>query len=297
VAEQSVPVTALKDLLTTILDEAVFTVQRRSHEANGSIEPRDEPEHVSSAALRKIYADRNRGLSRWDTYDVQPRGLIRKLEMQLLRLPFVDQERGEVEFAFPIDNIRFLPIQRSAASYGSSLYRFSCALVQASALEGVDRAISLLEHLQQGCSLRILTCTFLDDFPLDRPISPMDGVCMHPLPLSTSDLPYLPITGDSCPLDYLGGTLLTIETREDLTYPEPIVRPDGVELDLVCNALAIHSNRYVDPTVVWYEYPEVASFCLRFEDSVSVRRRVPHKSWKMKSGNLGRAPFRWTGNC
>ena len=274
--------TALKDLLTTILGEAVFTVQCRSYDANGTRRPRDEPKRVSSGDLRELYANRNKGLSRWDTRLVKPLNLIRRLELELIRLglSFFDRERDEVNVAFPIDEM-LLPTLRSALS-GASLHRFSCALVQAAALEGVDRTTFLLEHLQQGDSLRVRACTVLDDLPLadPDPVSPMEGMCMRRLPFSTSDLPYLPITSDSCPLDCLGRTLLTIETRADLTYPEPMVWPDDVELNLVCDALAIHSNRYVGPTVVWYEYPDVASFCLTSVDSVSVRRRVPTATWK-----------------
>ena len=279
--------TGLHNLLTEILDEAVFTVQRRCYEVNGTPRPRDEPERVSSGDLRELYADRDRGLSRSDTRVVKPLKLIRKLELELMRscLPFVDAKGGEVELAFPIDDM-LLPTHRSVLP-GTSLHRFSCALVQASALEGVDRAMSLLEHLQRGNSLRVRACTVLDDLPLADPISHMEGMCMRRLPYSTSDLPYLPITRDSCPLDCLGRTLLTIETRADLTYPKQMVWPDDVEINLVCDALAIHSNRYVGPTVVWYEYPDVASFCLTSVDSVSVRRRVPTATWKITIENLG----------
>ena len=280
-------VTSLKDLITTILDEAVFTIQRSSNAANGTTRPKDEPECVSSPALREIYTDRNKGLSRWTTWGVKPLTLIQKLELELtrLRLPFVDPETGEVELAFPIDDM-LVPTHRGVLS-GTSLYRFSCALVQAAALEGVDRAMFLLEHLQHGDSLRVRACTVLDDLPLADTISPIEGMCIRRLPYSTSDLPYLPITGDSCPLDCLGRTLLTIETCADLTYPKQMVWPDDAEMSLVCDALAIHSNRYVGPTVVWYEYPEVASFCLTSVDSVSVRRRVPTAIWKITTGDLG----------
>jgi len=68
-----------------------------------------------------------------------------------------------------------------------------------------------------------------------------------------------------------------------------MIQPTDDELKLVCDALAIHSNRYVGPTVVWYEYPDMASFCLTSVDSASVRRRVPSVRWKISPSLTGDA--------
>ena len=274
--------TDLKRLLTTLLSNAVFTIQRRGYAANGILIQDDKPKRVQSPALRRLYSDRDKGLNRWITKTVEPRKLVEDLAIAIshMNLPFVHPADDEVHLAFPIDEM-MLPTLESPISV-ASLYRFSSALVQAAALDGVDRTMSSIEHLKEGDPLRVRACTVLDDLPLSSPdpVSPSDDIFLIRLPLKTSDLPYLPITSDSRPLDCLGRTLLSVETRSDLTYPEAMVVPDRDKLNRVCDALTIHSNRYVGPTVVWYEYPDMSSFRLTFFESASVLRRVPTMSKK-----------------
>ena len=62
---------------------------------------------------------------------------------------------------------------------------------------GVDRATRLLMDWKCGEPIRLHLSTVLNNLFLDTPVSPRDDIRVVPLPLTTADLPRLPMLGST----------------------------------------------------------------------------------------------------
>ena len=159
----------------------------------------------------------------------------------------------------------------------SPLREFAYALVRAAAIMGVKGAIELLAGWSDGQPVNLRMCTVLSGLPLAAPLTPRPDIRIAPLALSTAELPRLPIRRDAAPRDYLGLSLLTVQLSASpaLFRPDPDTNEgrvhsssvDGVNFDLVCEALSLQANEYVSTGFAWHEYADAAPFWLSAKET------------------------------
>ena len=254
---------------------------------------------VSASNLQEVTADYKDRIVRRRAYKQVPEELMSEL-IEALRLVlerFVDPESDEIGHAFPIDGGSHI---RSTGGVGgllefeyvSSLSDFASALLQAAAINGVDTVTRLLAKWVCGEPVQVLISTVLNGLSLNASVCPRDNVQILPLPLSTAELPRLPFSSNILPQDYLGLTMLTLRCLAAPVLFQPkagrqerTVRyksEDGVDFDLVCEAVSVHTNRHVGWTVIWHDYPDAASFCLDGPKCWSPGHdRLKAVSWKL----------------
>ena len=268
----------LTSALRVALDEATFDVECTEIASDGgSRQP--SWKRVSTAQLQEIYRREKDRLvklyARANVPDVVMTGLVDALRHTLGQ--FIHLETDKIGHAFSVDG----------SDYHSSAFRtdglldeefqtpvreFTCALVRTAAIMGVKEAAELLSAWKGGESVNLRMCTILSGLPLIAPLTPRQDMCIVPLALSTAELPRLPTPRNSAPRDYLGLSLLTVQLsaspalfRPDPDTTERNVRSssvDGVNFDLVCEALSLQADDHVSTGFVWHEYPDAAPFCL-----------------------------------
>ena len=283
----------LKEVLTAVLSEVNFDIEYGQRP----------PSHVEcrlEAALRETcFRPEEQAINRRVRVKA-PEALMAQL-VAALRLALedvIDPETDKIGHAFPTETSnRSRLIARPDGLYNiefiSSLTDFASAVIQASAIIGVEKTISLLEDWGRGASVRIHMSTVLNNLFLSAPLSPRDDVHVVPLPLTTTQLPRVPITGSVAAKDYLGLTLLKLEISASpaLFRPNSDERAtvesrsaDGLNLDVLCEALSLQTNRYVSRTHLWHDHQDAAAFRLAIPDSWSQggdrMERIP---WKRES--------------
>ena len=156
----------------------------------------------------------------------------------------------------------------------SPVETFARALVRGAAVLGVDRATSLVLGCARGEPVPYKTRSVLNaDGILPEPLSPIPGVRIESLPLSTDQLTqYLPPFGNQSSAQYLGRMVLTVDhvANPPLFCPnsEQTVRgrrataaPEA-DADVVCQALALEINAFVEVALSWHHFGEFDAFRL-----------------------------------
>ena len=265
----------LNEVLCTVLEEASFDLENVVTAYDGRSLSRPD-RRVSAPELRDICSrEERRVLARRVRGNVLEEWLLRLAEeLRRVLACFIDPETDRIGHAVPIDanshtRVTGRPDGFCDFEYHSSLRDFAGAVVQASAITGVDAVCELLEKWEGGEPVRIHMSTVLAGLRLDAPVSAQEDVEVVPLGLSTDELPRLPFGLQNPPRDFLGLSLMTMK----LSVAPALFRPEGDEgvrllsaggmnLDLWCEALSLQADRHVDLSLVWNDYPDAAAFSL-----------------------------------
>lgn len=283
---------ALHEQLVAVLNETSFEMDYGTGDrATGP---------VSAAELRTIYfRPEEQAVNRRARLLAPPARLAQLVDTLRLALePVIDPDTDEIGHAFPIDiNFR----ERSTVhadgycdkEFTSLLPNFARALLQAAAIIGVDATVRLLADWSRGKPVQIHLSTVLNNLPLSAPVSLRDDIHLIPLPLTTSQLPRVPVIARIPAGDYLGVTMLTfhISAAPALFRPNADTRNQAVRskpaedanLDLVCNLLSLRANRHVASSRIWHDYPDAGAGAFRF----AVR-----ECWSQGDDRLSRRPAR-----
>ena len=113
---------------------------------------------------------------------------------------------------------------------------------------------------------------------LREPVSPMEGVRLESLPLSTDRLSgYLPLAGDRSPTQYLGRMVLTIDHSaspalfrpgdERTVRTERATAASAGRPEVVCQALALEADAFAEAAFSWLDFgDDLGVFGLRSEE-------------------------------
>jgi len=168
---------------------------------------------------------------------------LRKAEvansMRDLLADFVDPGSDSVGHAFPMgassgSYMTGWPSGAITHSKVSSLNRLGQELLLGAAVLGVDFITDLLAGWAQGGPVLYRTCRLIG-LAINRPLAPLDGVSVAPLPLSTDELPVgLPTSGTIRRSDYLGHSVVCVDTKATPALFRP---QDGGPADVVTGEL------------------------------------------------------------
>ena len=266
----------LKEMLDVAVAESVFDLELARIAGDGE-SGQPSRERVSAAQLREVYLrERNRS-TRLNVSTRVPEAAMKRLVDSTRRAlgEFIHSETDTIGHAFPVDGSHHdrstfrsdgLCDQESWSRVGE----FTRVLVRAAAIMGVKTATRLLVDWKGGEPVQLHMCTVLSGFPLDASVSPHPDLRIVPLPLTTAELPRLPMRRDVAPMDYLGRSLLTLRMsagpalfRPDPDAREGSARSKSVERlspDLACKALSLQANGFVSASFFWHEYPDAAPF-------------------------------------
>ena len=226
-----------------------------------------------------------------------PERLMAKLVATLRRglQRFIDPKTDKIGHAFPTETHgdgRFTTRANGLydIEYASHLPDFASAVVQASAIIGVKETTRLLKGWEGGEPVRIHMSTVLSNLFLSASLSPRDDIQLVPLALTSSQLPRVPVSSGVTARDYLGLTLLKLETSASPALFRPNANErgtvesrgaEGITLDLLCEALSLQANRYVSRAHLWHDHQDAAAFRLAIE-----------RHWSQGGDHLERIDYR-----
>ena len=275
----------LRELLNLIVDQATFDVGRtetvgRSVKTSFAARPN---EVISPKQLREILA-RNR----WDDQEIDrarsarlisPDESISELNNHIRPLlqGYIASETDRIGCAFPIgsQNDQRITCQANgllSVECVSSLNNFTIGLVKAAAILGAERVICLLSEWLEGKPVEYRTSALLNGVIVSEPLTPIDGVHIEPLPLSSDELTaHLPRRDGMSAEDYLGRTVLSIDCTASPALFRPQTDESGenvhaqavatnIDIDIVCQALSLGCDSHVEAGFYWNDYQEFAVF-------------------------------------
>ena len=185
---------------------------------------------------------------------------------------YVDPATDSVGHAFPMggDHETAVIFERDelyTVPQVSSVERLADSLTRGAAVAGIESIAELLASWANEAPMSYRTCVVLP-ITMARAVSPIAGVDIVPLPLSTAELPAgLPARYGKSRSDYLGQVLASIdaETTPALFRPETR-RPEEravraalkppVTLETIREALSLESGALVDGGLAWDDYGE-----------------------------------------
>ena len=289
----------VNESLAAILNEANFDIEyTRSARAHRG---------MSATQLQEIYSRQEEQSAGRRVRVHAPEALMEALvnALRIVLEPAIDPETDQIGHAFPIEggtnasSCHFTIRADGLYDMGftSSLRAFASATVQAAAIVGGERAARLLTEWKRGEPVRLHVSTVLNNLPISAPVVLRDDIRIVPLALTTARLPRLPDTRNVFATDYLGLTMLQLGTaaspplfRPNVEGREPTAKSrsaDGIDFNLVCEALSLEANRHVAQTLSWLDYPDAAPFCLEIHNSWSRGdERVQPRARKRESFNL-----------
>lgn len=151
----------------------------------------------------------------------------------------------------------------------SSVEKFADSLVRGAAVAGSERVAGLVAGWVDGAPVAYRSCIVVP-ITIARAMSPVAGVDVLPLALSTADLPAgLPARQGKSRADYLGQSLVSVDTEMTPALFRPETpSPDGqavraaltpeVTLETIREALSLEANVFVDHGLAWDDYGD---FC------------------------------------
>ena len=202
---------------------------------------------------------------------------------------YVDPSTDVVGHAFPMGGDRGGAVTfESDGLYTypqySSVEQLAGSLVKGAVVAGCDRVAGLVAGWADGDPMTYRTCTVVP-ITITRAVSPIVGVDMVPLALSTEELPAgLPARHGKSQADYLGQSLISVdaETSPALfrpTTPSPkgqearAALTSSVTLETIREALSLECDTFVDAGVTWDDYGE---FCALDKHDGGVRGTIGH---------------------
>ncbi len=151
----------------------------------------------------------------------------------------------------------------------SSVDQLGLELLKGAAVLGVNCVTDLLANWTNGDPVAYRTCRLVR-LTIDQPITPLDGVRIIPLPLSTDRLQAgLPSWGRIRRSDYLGHAVVSVDTnatpalfRPDSGNLGDMVSgelPRGFTFDSLWDALALQCNTHVEVGHGWTDYGHLSA--------------------------------------
>ena len=268
----------LKELLAAMLEETSFDLETTEITYDGNSR-RLPSRRVPASQLREICSAKDdRVVERSVRGHPSDASMLRLVEtLRRVLRPFIDPETDRIGHAFFIEGGRYATATWGSGGlfgveFASSLRDFAGALLQAAAIDGVETVARRLGEWARDEPLRVRLSTVLDGLFINAPVLPREDIEVIPLPVTTAELPRLPLSPDRSPLDYLGRTKLTIHLdaspalfRPARERSERVVRfasNGGIEFGLLCEALSLQADRCVDWRGYWHEFPDAAAFRL-----------------------------------
>ena len=282
----------LRDLLDSIVDQTAFDVGR-TEMVGGCVQTSfaSRPDEVISPEKLREILERNR----WDDQELNrvrsaqlilPDESISQLEshLRLLLKDYIDTETDRIGYALPCigqDGHERGTIQAKGLftiDCASSLDGFTKGLIKGGAILGVERVTCLLSGWLEGQPIEYRTSAILNGVTVSEAITPIDGVHIEPLPLSSDKLPaHLPKRSEMSVADYLGRTIISIDCTASPALFRPQTDESGknvqaaaipnVDIDTVCQALSLECDSQVEAGFYWHDYQELAAFFLTDNNS------------------------------
>ena len=288
------------EALNAILEEARFDIEYREYAefspADGS--RRGTLRNVTASQLREVYGQEAEGRNvRVSVRQQAPEEVMLDL-LNVLRdelEPFIDPETGRIGHTFPIEGGSARQITGADGrlfhnEYHSELRDFARALVQAAAVMGVQSATGAMAAWCQGHPVEVRMATVLSGLLLSETAALWGDIELVPLGLSTAGLPRLPMFQGDKASDYLGLTLVRLALRTSPAVFRPHIdanertvrsrSSNGVNLELVRDALSLVTNRHVALSRIWLEYPGAWGFRLSGPTSTMGTDRPKPRRWK-----------------
>jgi len=261
----------LRTSLRSALAEASFDIGRTSEFrwfSTTSYAGRSD-ETIEPELLRDIYSQATWGdetLRKAKSARVRmPDALKRNLSENLREVlrPYVDPNSDCVGHPIPMTGDRgevHAPV--------SSIDSFSEVLTRAAAVLGVDRVAELLDEWVRGEPVRYRECR-VAGLTLGHALTPVRGVDIVPLPLSTDELPAgLPWGDHIPPAAYLGHSVVRVECiarpallRPGVDYLGTVVsveRAGGLDFDTIWDALSLECNAHIDAGLGWRDHGDLS---------------------------------------
>ena len=188
---------------------------------------------------------------------------------------FIDPSTDSVCHAFPMGGDRGI----TATAQGDELYthvrlssveKFADSLLQGAAVAGSNRVTDLVAGWVEGAPVVYRTCIVVP-ITIARAVSPVAGVDVVPLALSTPDLPAgLPPRNGKSRADYLGQSLVSVNTEATPALFRPETRSltretaraaltPQVTLETIREALSLEADLFVDHGLAWDDYGEFSA--------------------------------------
>ena len=202
-----------------------------------------------------------------------PDEMLSQLEghLRFLLDEYVDPDTNRIGYALPpvvsggFGWTTFLANGTTTVSSASPLDVFAQGLVRASVVLGIEEIMSLVSGWLEGEPVKYRMSALLNGLYISAPITPIDGVHIKPLPLSSGELPAsLPTLGRLSATDYLGRTVVSIDctAAPALFRPPPIKKSPDIQVESVpniginevCQALSLECDIHVDTGFFWEDY-------------------------------------------
>ena len=195
--------------------------------------------------------------------------------LRSLLVDYVDPATDRVGHSFPMggdqgSTVTALRSELYTHAQFSSIKRLSESLVRGAAVTGCEPVADLVANWVDGAPVSYRTCTVVP-ITVAQAVSPIVGVDVVPLALSTEELPAgLPARRGKSRADFLGQSLISIdaEMRPALFRPKT-ENPKGgavgaalvppVTLEDIREALSLECNAFVDAGLRWDDYGEFSA--------------------------------------
>ena len=297
----------LRELLDAAVDHTSFDLGR-AERVGGHVQrsyASRPDEIVSSEQLREIlgrhswhHEESDRARSALATI---PDDLLSDMSahVRLLFRGYIESSTDRIGHAFPIRDGAFTRVTQDAVDpvsikAVSPVETFAKAIVRGAVVLGAERMMSLVSGWLQGEPVRYWAKAMLNGGGiLAEPLSPMAGVRIESLPLSTDQLVgYLPRTRSLSLDDYLGRVVLTM----DHSAAPALFRPreassvrasratgvPGSDMATVCQAISLACDTYTDTAFFWVDYGDLEAFGPTGESTWS----LPHQHFRSSRGSL-----------
>ena len=284
----------LKEILDSALMEAKFDIGNVNIPGVSTTYSRHPMELLSPAALQDLFVKENREKSFVDqarrARPIIPKKLLQEVTSHVTGLlgSYIDEKTGMIGLTFPFGDAQH---ERTAMQgdgitlqeFKSSVTGFAEALVRGAAILDSEQLANLFLSWVENDSITYRTFAVADGIYLQQVLKPLPGITIAPLPTSTDgSFGSLPVRHQNSLEDYLGRTVLSIDTvvrpvffRLDPDNGRSVVKAHYASqngMDAVCQALALESERFVEPVYEWNDYNEV-SYSLSPQSRGTFRRR------------------------
>ena len=223
-------------------------------------------------------------------------------QVRCLLQDYIDDSTDRIGHAFPTGGREesysgYSDGVRNIHGWSSPVASFTEALVKGAAVAGAEAVANHLLSWREGTGpVRYFTAALLNGVAFTKPLLPLDGIGIEPLPLSADELPvHLPKPSGMSADDYLGRTVLHIEHkaspalfRPTTASPEKVLTVQdvaGTDFDTVCKAISLECDTHVEAGFYWGHYQGVPG----------LSRVTDGGSWSFGGQRYERWPLTLTG--
>ena len=238
-------------------------------------------EFISAQQLREIiehrtWQDKEYEMAKQAQLSVPTSSLVQISDFVRVELDHcVDSSTDRIGHAFPgINSSNRLSSHPDGlrSTFVSSVPHFAEALVRGAAILGTECVTSLFAEWADNEPSAFKTRTLLNgEGLLAEPLSPMDGIQIESLPLSSSNFTFfVPMTKGRSLWDYLARMVITIDhlttpalfhpSNEEQVQASRATDVHGIGATIVCTALSLEADIHADIAFSWYDFGELAAF-------------------------------------